>query len=166
MKNIDTYIFEGLIGSSTRDIKPVGEVLRDVFSKFNGPFAKEVAEELYGMMDTLPGTRKYIRGMMIQKDYVQKNDPIIISFEMRHRHITNNIYIGRPMENVCIYIDLYGKRVYRLNSFQSAAPFVYKYTIYKNSGMFRISDSFDSWIIDKDAPSRSIFEEAMENLSK
>ncbi len=166
MKNIDTYIFEGLIGSRTRDIKPVEEVLRDVFNKLNGPSAKETTGELYDMTDILPGVKKYISGGIMRNSYIQKNDPIIISFKMR-RQLVNNIYISRPKENVCIYINFYfyGKSVHRLSSFQSAAPFVYIYTN-NLASMFRLSDSFDSWIIDKDTPSRSIFEEVVENLGK
>lgn len=161
MKRIDTYIDEGLIGSRTRAIKSVVEVMRDALGALAGPNPKEAGEEIYSIIDTLPGTKKYIRGAMIHKDYVQKNDPIIISFGMWNRHIASSIYLGRPKENASIYIDLYNKRVYPLPSFEGATPI-----IYTKPDRFWISDSFDSWFIDKDTPSRGIFEEAMENLSK
>lgn len=161
MKRIDTYIDEGLIGGRTRAIKPVVEVMRDAFGRLAGPNPKEAGEELYSIIDTLPETKKYIRGEMIPKDYVQKNDPIIISFGMWNRHIASSLYLGRPKENTSIYIDLYNKKVHPRLSFENVTPI-----IYTKPDRFWISDSFDSWFIDKSAPSRDIFEEAMENLSK
>lgn len=161
MKELTNILSEGLIGSRTRAIKSVVEVMRDAFIRLKGPNPREAGEELYSIIDNMPEAKKYIRGMMIRRSYVQKNDPIIIFFGMWNGHIASSIYIGRPKEDASIYIDVYNKRVYPLRSFESITP-----VVYSNPYRFWITDSFDSWIIDKSAPSWGIFEEAMENLSK
>lgn len=156
MKNIDTYIFEGLIGSRSRNVKSVGEVLWNTFERLLSPDSSKAADELYGMMDTLPRVSKYMKEKLDDK-YIKQNDPIIISFSTWH------IYMGWPKEELTADIDLMkGKiRVRKGDSMEVLPPFVYDF-----SGELWIRAAYDSWIVGKDSGVWIVFGNVMNDLGK
>lgn len=154
MKELIDILNEGLIGKRDKNIKSIGVVLWNTFERLLSPDSREAADELYDMMDTLPGASKYM-GEKLDDRYIKKNDPIIISFSTWH------IYLGWPKEEMTADIDLTKERI-RVrtgDSMEVLPPFVYDF-----SGKLWIRDAYDSWIVGKDSGVWNVFRDVMTDL--
>ena len=160
MKELTDILSEGLIGSRSRNVKSVGEVLWNTFERLLSPDSGRAADELYEMMSNLPGVSKYMGGRFDDR-YIKENDPIIISFAMWKKRPGTDIYLGWPKEEMTADIDLMKRKIIvrKDASMEVLPPFVYDLL-----GEFWIRDAYDSWIVGKDSVIWSVFRDVMMNL--
>lgn len=169
MKDIKDIIFEGLIGSRSRNVASLGEAVADMFRRLLAEDLETRDQAFLEILDLLkkdsiPLVKKYSYSTWTPAQ-IQSEDPLIIvmsyisgarrlhmsSVQMIHPRSRRGIVIG--MYNVSDHVTGYER-------YEDMQPVRFR------DGRMHLVDSIPIWIVRKESPVRKTLDEFMDRAYK
>lgn len=175
MSNLNSTVFNGLVGSRSRNVTSLGEVVAGMFEKLLGydEDARQMAfMDILNILknDSIPLVMEY-RGRIWSPIQIQSENPLIIVMShvsSEHVIIMNSVQLIHPLSRRGVFISMFERStpgsITSYERYEDMQPVKFR------DGQMYLVSSLPIWIVRKESPVRedldAFMERAYESSSK
>lgn len=169
MSNLNSTAFHGLVGSRSRNVASLGEVVAGMFERLLGydEDARQMAfMDILSMLeeDSIPLVKEY-SGRPWSPIQIQSENPLIIvmsyvSNPRRSAIIMNSVQLIHPMSRRGVVISMYDRSI--AGSITGYEHYEDMQPVNFRNGQMYLADTLPIWIVRKESPVREYLDAFME----